>query len=86
MIFVMLCYLTMAKKLIKTNGKGDAQELGKVQSYKAKPKPYREPDSLREYRLERERFFWKKYPEQRAEIKEKVKQMKKEWETQDKRK
>ena len=66
----------MAKKLIKTNGKGDAQELGKVQSYKAKPKPYREPDSLREYRLERERFFWKKYPEQRAEIEEKVKQMK----------
>jgi len=64
----------MAKKLIKTNGKGDAQELGKVQSYKAKPKPYREPDSLREYRLERERFFWKKYPEQRAEIEEKVKQ------------
>lgn len=75
----------MAKKLIKTNGKGDAQELGKVESYKAKPKPYREPDSLREYRLERERFFWKKYPEQRAEIEEKVKQMKKEWETQDKR-
>lgn len=86
MIFAMLCYLIMAKKLIKTNGKGDAQELGKVQSYKAKPKPYREPDSLREYRLERERFFWKKYPEQRAEIEEKVKQMKKEWETQDKRK
>lgn len=75
----------MAKKLIKTNGRGDAQELGKVQSYKAKPKPYREPDWLREYRLEMERFFWKKYPEQRAEIEEKVKQMKKEWETQDKR-
>jgi hypothetical protein len=76
----------MAKKLIKTNGQGDAQELGKVQSYKAKPKPYREPDSLRAYRLERERFFWKNYPEQRAEIEERVKQMQKEWQTQDKRK
>jgi hypothetical protein len=76
----------MAKKLIKTNGQGDAQELGKVQSYKAKPKPYRESNFEREYRLERERFFWKKYPEQRAEIEERVKQMQKEWQTQDKRK
>jgi hypothetical protein len=86
MIFVMLCLVTMAKKLIKTNGRGDAQELGKVQSYKAKPKPYREPDTLRAYRLDRERLFWKKYPEQRAEIEERVKQMQKEWQTQDKRK
>jgi hypothetical protein len=76
----------MAKKLIKTNGQGDAQELGKVQSYKAKSKPYREPDSLRAYRLERERFFWKKYPEQRAEIEERVNYMKSQWLVQDKRK
>jgi hypothetical protein len=76
----------MAKKLIKTNGQGDAQELGKVQSYKAKPKPYREPDALRAYRLERERFFWKKYPEQRAEIEERVNYMKSQWLVQDKRK
>jgi hypothetical protein len=74
------------KKLIKTDGKGDAQELGKVQSYKAKPKPYREPDWLRKYRLDRERFFWKKYPEQRAEIEENVNYMKQQWQTQDKRK
>jgi hypothetical protein len=76
----------MAKKLIKTNGQGDAQELGKLQSYKAKPKPYREPDALRAYRLERERFFWKKYPEQRAEIEERVNYMKSQWLVQDKRK
>ena len=76
----------MAKKLIKTNGQGDAQELGKVQSYKAKPKPYREPDALRAYRLERERFFWQKYPEQRAEIEERVNYMKSQWLVQDKRK
>ena len=76
----------MAKKLIKTNGQGDAQELGKVQSYKAKPKPYREPDALRAYRLERERFFWKKYPEQRAEIEQRVNYMKSQWLVQDKRK
>jgi hypothetical protein len=76
----------MAKKLIKTNGQGDAQELGKVQSYKSKPTPYREPDSLRAYRLERERFFWKKYPEQRAEIEERVNYMKSQWLVQDKRK
>jgi hypothetical protein len=76
----------MAKKHIKTDGHGNVQDLGNVESYKAKPNPYKEPDSLREYRLARERFFWKKYPEQRAKIKEKVKQMQKEWDLQDKRK
>jgi hypothetical protein len=76
----------MAKKHIKTDGRGSAQELGKVQEYKAKRKLYPESHLLRAYRLERERFFWKKYPEQRAEIEEKVKQMRKEWDLQDKRK
>jgi hypothetical protein len=76
----------MAKKLIPTNGQGDGIEHPKIQTYKAKPKPYKEPDFLRNYRLARERFFWKKYPEQRAEIEEKVKLMQKEWATQDKRK
>ena len=76
----------MAKILIKTNGQGDAVEHPKVETYKAKQEPYKEPDFLRNYRLARERFFWKKYPEQRAEIEEKVKQMQKEWATQDKRK
>jgi hypothetical protein len=76
----------MPPKLIKTDGQGSAQELGKLETYKAKPKPYREPDFLRNYRLERERFMWQKYPEQRAEIEENVKFMKQQWETQDKRK
>lgn len=76
----------MAKVRIKTDGKGSAQELGKIQTYKSKPKPYREPDWLRKYRLDRERWFWQKYPEQRAEIEENVKFMKQQWETQDKRK
>lgn len=74
----------MALKRIKTNGQGDAVNTPEIRS-KTKPKPYKEPGWLREYRLDRERFFWKKYSEQRAEIEEKVKQMKKEWETQDKR-
>jgi hypothetical protein len=74
------------KKLIKTDGRGSAQELGKVQEYKAKPKPYKEPDFLRNYRLDRERFFWQKYPEQRAEIEENVNYMKSQWIMQDKRK
>ena len=76
----------MPPKLIKTNGQGDGIEHPKIQTHKAKPKPYREPDFLRKYRLDRERGFWKKYPEQRAEIEEKVKLMQKEWQTQDKRK
>jgi len=73
------------RKLIKTDGRGSAQELGKIETYKAKPKPYREPDFLRNYRLARERFFWQKYPEQRAEIEENVNYMKLQWITQDKR-
>ena len=74
------------KKHIPTNGLGDAIEHPKLKVCKAKPKPYREPDSLRAYRLERERFMWQKYPEQRAEIEENVNYMKSQWETQDKRK
>jgi hypothetical protein len=76
----------MPPKHIPTNGKGDAIEHPKIQTYKAKPKPYKEPNFLREYRLERERFMWQKYPEQRAEIEENVKFMKQQWQTQDKRK
>ena len=36
----------MAKVRIKTDGHGFAQELGKIQTYKSKPKPYREPDKI----------------------------------------
>jgi len=75
----------MALKRIKTNGQGDAVNNPEIRS-KSKPKPYREPDWLRKYRLDRERWFWKKYPEQRAWIEEFVDEMKKGWITQDKRK
>ena len=76
----------MPPKHIKTDGKGRGIEHPKLKEYKAKPKPYREPNFLREYRLERERFMWQKYPEQRAEIEENVKLMKSQWLVQDKRK
>jgi len=74
----------MALKRIKTDGYGNASEQYKAP--KAKPKPYTEPGWLRDYRLNRERYFWNKFPEQRAEIEEIVKEMKRNWETQDKRK
>jgi hypothetical protein len=76
----------MPPKHIPTDGKGNAIEHPKLKEYKAKPKPYREPDFLRNYRLARERFFWQKYPEQRAEIEENVNYMKSQWILQDKRK
>jgi len=75
----------MPIKRIKTNGQGDAVNNPVIRS-KPKPKPYREPDWLRKYRLDRERWFWKKYPEQRAWIEEFVEEMKHNWEIQDKRK
>lgn len=84
MIFVRRCCTTM-KKLIPTNGLGDAIEHPKLKGYKAKSPPYVEPNFLRKYRLDRERGFWQKYPEQRAEIEENVKFMKSEWNKQDKR-
>jgi len=75
----------MTLKRIKTNGQGDAVNNPEIRS-KPKPKPYREPDWLRKYRLDRERWFWQKYPEQRAWIEEFVAEMKRNWEIQDKRK
>lgn len=75
----------MPIKRIKTDGTGRAVETTITRS-KSKPKPYREPDWLRKYRLDRERWFWQKYPEQRAWIEEFVSEMKKNWLTQDKRK
>ncbi len=75
----------MPIKRIKTNGQGDAVNNPEIRS-KSKPKPYREPDWLRKYRLDRERWFWQKYPEQRAWIEEFVGEMQKNWLTQDKRK
>jgi len=74
----------MAKKHIKTDGQGNAQE-DQYKAKRSKPKPYTEPGWLRDYRLRRERHFWLKYPEQREQIEEGVKEMKRNWETQDKR-
>lgn len=75
----------MAKKHIPTDGRGNALVFPKPKEYKAKPTPYKEPNWLREYRLQRERHFWKLYPKQRAQIEEHVKHMQKEWALQDKR-
>lgn len=75
----------MPIKRIKTDGRGSAVDNPVIKST-AKPKPYKEPDKIRAYRLERERYFWVKFPEQRAEIEEFVKEMKHNWNIQDKRK
>lgn len=75
----------MTKKHIPTDGQGRAIENPVIRS-KSKPKPYREPAWLRKYRLDRERYFWQKFPEQRQTIEEWVKEMKRGWAAQDKRK
>lgn len=75
----------MPPKHIPTDGQGRAIE-NPVMRSKANPKPYREPDWLRKYRLNREMFFWQKFPEQREYIEEWVKEMKRSWTAQDKRK
>jgi hypothetical protein len=53
----MLYKIIMAKKHIKTDGHGSAQELGKVQEYKAKPKKYKS-DIIENYLKARDRLFW----------------------------
>ena len=75
----------MAKKHLKTDGMGRVVDEPKEKTYRAKVKPYKEPETIRRLRLERERLFWKENPEQREEIEEYVKSMKEQWETQDKR-
>lgn len=74
----------MAKRHYNTNGKGDVVE-GKLPTYKKKVVPYKEPQLLRDIRLNRERLFWRRYPEQRAEIEEYVEYLKKQWLLQDNR-
>jgi len=74
----------MPPKHLKTNGMGDVIDEQKIKS-KTKPKPWIEPDWLREYRLARERLFWKEKPEQRDQIQEFVDGLKQDWKTQDKR-
>ena len=41
--------------------------------YKSKPKPYVEPEWIKEYRLQRDRVIWRLFPESRKEIEEKYK-------------
>ncbi len=74
----------MPKKHIRTDGYGNVTE--QYKEPKAKKIPYTEPEKIRKYKLDRERHFWLKYPEQRVEIEDMVKEMKRNWETQDKRK
>lgn len=73
----------MAKKHINSSS------LVVIGSYtKAKPKtkePYKEPQFLRDLRLNRERLFWRIYPEERQQIEEYVEFMKNEWRKQDAR-
>lgn len=38
--------------------------------YKAKPKPWIEPEWIKEYKLNRDRVLWKMFPESRKEIEE----------------
>lgn len=73
------------KKLIPTDGFGNARILPKIEVYKKKVVPYKEPIFLRDLRLNRERLFWQRYPEQRADIEEYAEFMKSEWRKQDKR-
>ena len=72
----------MAKKHINSSSGAIIGE-----GYKSKKKvvPYREPEFLRNLRLNRERHFWKIYPDQRPEIEEYVAFMKNEWKKQDNR-
>jgi len=60
----------MAKKHILSDGRGGAQELGKIKEYKAKPKPY-QSDIIENYLRARDRIFWLEgNAEQRKEIEE----------------
>jgi len=76
----------MALKHLKTDGQGNVVTNPKLETYKAKPKPYTESQWMRNYRLERNRVLWKMYPESRLEIEEMTNEMKQNWKTQDKRK
>lgn len=72
----------MAKKHINSSS---GLILGQGTTYKKKVVPYKEPQLLRDIRLNRERVFWMRYPEQRKEIEEYVEFMKNEWRKQDAR-
>ena len=75
----------MARKHLRTDGHGNVLN-DPVSKSKSKQKPWIEPEFMRQLRLDRERHFWKIYPEQREEIEQRVKEWKIEWAKQDKRK
>ena len=63
----------MAKKHIKSDGRGNAVNNPKIKGYKAKTKKY-ESNIITDYLKARDRVFWKEgTPEQRAEIEERWK-------------
>jgi len=72
----------MAKKHINSSS---GAILGEGVKYKAKPKLWIESQVSRDLRLNRERLFYKLFPEQRPEILEYVEFMKSEWRKQDAR-
>lgn len=72
----------MAKKHINSSS---GAVIGAGYKSKKRVVPYKEPEFLRNLRLNRERHFWKIYPDQRAEIEEYVNYMKSQWALQDKR-
>jgi hypothetical protein len=74
----------MAKRILIPDGTGGVQKQAKS-TYKPKPKPWVEGPVSRSVRLERERVFWKLYPEQRPMIEDYVNGMKSEWAKQDAR-
>jgi len=58
----------MAKKHIKTDGHGSAQEVGEIQEYKAKSKKYKS-DIIQNYLKARDRLLWLEgTTDQRTEI------------------
>lgn len=73
------------KKLIPSDGFGNARILPKIETYKPKPKPWIEGPASRKARLERERHLWRTGDEQqKRESEEYVELMQNEWRKQDK--
>lgn len=72
----------MAKKHINSSS---GAILGEGIKYRSKPKVWKESQISRDMRLNRERLFYKLYPDQRDKILEYVNIMKEEWRKQDAR-
>lgn len=72
----------MAKKKIQTDGHGNATNNPEIK-YKSKPKPWKEGQFVRDYRLARNRVLYKIYPEIRQSLIEQTNEMKESWRRQD---